>query len=215
MTSVDVRQLIEVQATALGPVLHEGTATSLSGALKRSKGLPHREHPHLRPLLMRAEMRKFLDSRRMPDGWQVGGDSRLMGQLHLVHAEHNLEMRFLKERRRTYPGGVPLAGKNHARRERWTAPPLDFDLPISTSTGPVPLLLLWDFLNAQTLDQFTLRIVHTLAPGVYGQEVPCDLILDVDHGGDIFKRLSFSGSPENEDLFAGTVRIDEVEDSGT
>ncbi|GAB2832635.1 hypothetical protein GCM10027176_41110 [Actinoallomurus bryophytorum] len=63
---------------------------------------------------MRAEMRKFLESSRLPGGWQIGGDCRLMGQPHIVHAEHDLEMRFLRERRRAYPGGVPGAGKNRA-----------------------------------------------------------------------------------------------------
>ncbi len=75
---------------------------------------------------------------------------------------------------------------------------------------PLPLLLLWDFLDTRKLDQFTLRIVHTLAPGVYGKAVPCDLIVDVRDGGTIFSHLRFPGSPEDDDFFI--VEIAEEED---
>lgn len=212
MSSGDIRQAIEVQAGALGPVLHAGVATSLAGALKRNQGLKHAKYPHLMPLTMRAEMREYLEANPMVNDWKVDGDSRKMGQLLLAQKDLNLEMRFLKERRRSHPGGVPVAGKNKARRDVWADVPLDFALLAAAApkSEPVRLLLLWDFLNAQTLDQFTLRIVHTLAPGVYGKAVPCDLILDVNDGGEIFKRLEFTGSPDDDDLF-GLVDVDEEE----
>jgi hypothetical protein len=101
-------------------------------------------------------MRKSLESSLMPDGWQVGGDSRIMGQFHLVHGEHDLEMRFLKERRRTNRGGVP--GQGRTAPDARGGPPYHW-----TSTSPSPrrsgpcLSLLWDFLNTQTPDRFTLR----------------------------------------------------------
>lgn len=212
MSSGEIRQAIEVQAEALGPVLHAGVATSLAGALKRTKGLAYTKYPHLMPLTMRAEMREYLEANPMVNDWRVEGDPRKMGQLLLAQEDLNLELRFLKERRRSYPNGVPVAGKNKTRRDVWVAVPLDFALLAAATpkAEPVRLLLLWDFLDTQTLDQFTLRIVHTLAPGVYGKSVPCDLILDVKDGGGIFKRLEFTGSPDDDDLF-GLVDVDEEE----
>jgi len=213
MSSGEIRQAIEVQAGALGPVLHAGVATSLAGAFARNKGLKHSKYPHLMPMTMRAEMREYLEANPMANDWEVDGDPRKMGQLLLAHPDLNMEMQFLKERRRTYPGGVPIAGKNKGRRQRWANDPLDLDLPDPAQvdgTDPVRLLLLWDFLDAQTLDQFSLRIVHPLEPGVYGRAVPCDLILDVNDGGEIFKSLEFTGSPDDDDLF-GLVDVDEEE----
>jgi hypothetical protein len=87
-------------------------------------------------------------------------------------------------------------------------------LPATTST-PVRVLLLWDYLDGQTLDQFTLRIVHTLAPGVHGQAVPCDLIVDVKDGGTIFSHLKFPGSPEHDDFFMVEIAVEEEGDSGS
>jgi len=217
MSSGEVRQAIEVQAEVLGPVLYTGVATSLAAALIRNKGLGHDKYPHLLPLLVRAEMREFLESNPAPNSWTIGGDSRKMGQLLLTQRDLSLEMRFLKERRRTYPGGVPIAGKNQVRRQQWTSDPLDIAVPEPTRNDidPVRVLLLWDFLDGQTLDQFTLRIVHTLAPGVHGQAVPCDLIVDVKDGGTIFSHLKFPGSPEHDDFFMVEIAEEEEGDSGS
>lgn len=214
MSNSDTRQIIEVQAQALGAVLHAGVATSLAASLSRNKGLRHEKYPHLMPLTMRAEMREYLESNPLLNGWEVGGDSRKMGQLLLTNTDLDLEMRFLKERRRTYPGGVPTAGNNQARRQQWTSEPLDLRLPEPasvTDADPVRLLLLWDFLDAQTLDQFALRIVHTLAPGLHGHAVPCDLIVDVNDGGSIFSHLKFPGSPEDDDFFMVEIAEEENE----
>lgn len=214
MSSGVVRRAIEVQAGVLGPTLHVGVATSLAGALSRNRGLQHRKYPHLMPLTMRAEMREYLESNPMTNGWTIDGDPRKMGQLLLAHPDLNMEMQFLKERRRSYPGGVPTAGKNKTRRKRWSNDPLDLDLPDAGElheADPVRLLLLWDFLDAQSLDQFTLRIVHPLEPGMYGRAVTCDLILDVNDGGEIFKSLEFTGSADDEDLF-GQIEVDDEED---
>lgn len=214
MSSGEIRRAIQVQAGVLGPVLHAGVATSLAGALARNRGLQHTKYQHLMPLTMRVEMREYLEANPLANGWRVDGDPRKLGQLLLAHPDLNMEMQFLKERRRTYPGGVPTAGKNKSRRQRWSNDPLDLDLSHAEhvdSTHPVRLLLLWDFLNARTLDQFKLRIVHPLEPGVYGKAVACDLILDVNDGGEIFKSLEFTGSPDDDDLF-GEIDVDEEED---
>lgn len=210
MSGVNFRQVIEVQATVLGPVLHAGVATSLAAARTRNRGLSHQRYPYLIPSHMRAELREYLEANPLPNGWLLGGDSRRMGQLLLAQPDLNVEMRVLKERRRTYPNGVPVAGKNQARREVWADVPID-DLDFSAPPAdPARFLLLWDFRRG-SLDEFTLRIVHTIAPGVYGKAVPCDLILDVNDGGEIYKRLAFTGSPDDDDLFAVDVAEEENE----
>jgi hypothetical protein len=214
MSGDEARLAIETQARALGPVLHAGMATALVSSRKRQFGLDYTKYPHLLPLMLRCALREHLETEALPPGWAVGGDPRLMGQLTLEHAELKLDMRFLKERRRTYPGGVPVAGRNPARRERWINQPLDIEMPgASPAAAPLSLLLLWDFVDGD-LDEFSLRIVHTLAPGVYGAKVSCDLILDVQVGGSIFARLTFAGDAEDGDLFADTtIEIDEGGDS--
>ncbi|MHA7132526.1 hypothetical protein [Oerskovia turbata] len=216
MSNGGIRTIIEAQAEALGPVLYAGMATSLVTSSTRRAGLSHAKYPHVLPQLLRCEMREHLEKEGVPPGWSVGGDPRKMGQLTLGHEGHNLELRFLKERRRTYPGGVPIAGRNASRRGKWINQELDLQVPHSAAPDqePYSLLLLWDFIGAG-LDKFSLRIVHTLEPGVYGKEVPCDLILEVEHGGSIFSRLSFGGDPENHDLFEGnTIQLDEGEHIG-
>lgn len=212
MSGSDIRHAIEVQAGALGSVLHAGIAASLAGALTRNEGLGYSKYPHLMPLTVRAEMREYLEVNPMANGWKVGGNSRKMGQLLLSHRELNMEMQFLKERKRTYPGGVPIAGTNKTRRGRWMNVPLNLELPDAAhlDADPVRLLLLWDFISAERLDQFTLRIAHPLEPGEYGRSVTCDLILDVNDGGEIFKSLEFTGSPDDDDLFK--IEVDEEED---
>jgi len=211
MSNDEARRVIQAQAEALGPTLHAGMAVSLAAAGQRMRGLAHDRYPHLLPLTMRAEFREHLEREGVPNGWALGGDSRAMGQLLLQHSELGLEMRFVKERRRSYPGGVPTAGKNSARRQRWTQDPLDFLIsgaPLSV-INPLNRLLCWDFASGGNLDEFRLRIVHTLEPGTYGAAVPCDLILDVEDGGTIFSRLKFAGSDDEEDFFK--VEISEEE----
>lgn len=211
MSNEAARSIIEAQAQALGPVLRAGVAVSLSSARQRMRGLDHARYPHLLPLTMRAEFREYLEREAMPNEWSVGGDSRAMGQLLLQHVERGMEMRFVKERRLSYPGGVPHAGRNQARRQRWTQDPLDLEFAGAPNNviNPVNLLLCWDFASRTTLDEFRLRIVHTLSPGTYGAAVPCDLILDVEDGGNIFSRLKFAGSDDDEDFFR--VEISEEE----
>jgi hypothetical protein len=211
MSNDEAKTVIEAQAEALGPALHAGTAVALSAAGQRMRGLDHGRYPHLLPLTMRVEFREHLEREGLPNGWLVGGDSRAMGQLLLQQPDLGIEMRFVKERRRSYPGGVPHAGKNGARRQRWAQDPLNLDIPGAPNDllSPVNLLLCWDFASHEKLDEFRLRIVHTLAPGSYGAAVPCDLILDVENGGSIFSRLKFAGSDDDEDFFK--VEISEEE----
>lgn len=211
MGNVGARAVIETQAEVLGPVLYAGMATSIAQAGQRLRGLRYDRYPHLLPLAMRAELREYLEREGMPGDWSVGGDSRAMGQLLLQQADIGMEMRFVKERRRYYPGGVPNAGRNLARRERWTQLPLDLDIPGTAPNGieTLNVLLCWDFDSRTNLEQFRLRIVHTLAPGTYGSAVPCDLILDVQNDGSVFTHLAFAGSDDDEDFFSVDISEEE------
>ncbi|WP_457070829.1 hypothetical protein [Mycobacteroides abscessus] len=181
----------------------------MTAAAKRAQGLPRDVFPHFLPLAVRCDLRLVLEGEGLPRGWRLGGNPGLMGQLLLENDEHQISMRFLKERRRTRPGGVPHAGLNRARREAWAQPltlPLDFGTAggvviLGRPEAKVELLLCWDHADPKEGDAFTLRIVHTIAPGTYGSAVPCDLIIDLEHGGGVFTKLIFPGSDDPQDFF--------------
>lgn len=205
----DVRPQITAEAQRLAPHLHEGVAGGLGAARRRLAGLSHQSHPVLLPLVMRAEVRECLQARGLPEGWTITGESRLMEQLLLVHTEYRFTLRFLKERRRSYPGGIQPAGRNRARRDVWSSPTLDLGPEFEPRVPDViTFLWVWDLQDPHDLDGgFSQRLVHTVEPGVYGRAVPCDLSLELLPGGEIFDRLTFVGDPALTDLFA--VEVDE------
>ncbi len=209
MTTSPTAAVIKQQAEVLGPPIYSAMSTAITAAAKRAKGLPPEVFPHFLPLAVRCDLRVVLEDEGLPLGWRLGGNPGLMGQLLLESDEHQISMRFLKERRRTRRGGVPHAGPNRARRAAWAQPltlPLDFGESGGTAivTGPtekVELLLCWDHADPRDGDAFTLRVVHTISPGTYGSAVPCDLIIDLEHGGGIFTKLTFPGSDDPQDFF--------------
>lgn len=211
MTSQDWRRIVEAEATSLGPRLYEGMSVAIASADSRARGLTRTRYPHVRPLLVRCDLREYLESEHLPAGWRVDGNPALMGQLILVHTDLALRLRVLKERRKTYPYGVPPAGGNLARRREWQAA---LPIPHSAGRGQVELLLLWDYSKAPEAGvAFTLRIVHTTEAGAYGRAVKCDLDLEVVAGGTVFESLSFTGGEDDEDFF-GEVDIDKAENDG-
>ena len=67
---------------------------------------------------------------------------------------------------------------------------------------PLNLHLLWDLINGQDIDEgFTLRIVHTTAPGKFGSRVPVDLNVDLNAEGGIWDGLQFNGDDDLPDFF--------------
>jgi hypothetical protein len=141
-----------------------------------------------------------------------------MGQLLLTNEEHGIDLRFLKERRRTYPGGVPPAGRNRARIAAYSnrdtpLPTLDDDFATGEKERTT-ILWVWDLVGslAEEHPAFTQRLVHTTAPGVYGRAVPCDLSLDLLPTGGIFDRLEFVGGETETDFFR--VELDETIEDG-
>ncbi|MGL5829470.1 MAG: hypothetical protein ACRC0L_07865 [Angustibacter sp.] len=213
-----VRETIERHVRAIAPTVYEGMAQSLILANRRAEGLSHPKYPHNLPMQARMELREYLEGVELDGGWLLAGNSRLMAELTLELPQENLVMRFLKERRRTYPGGVPVAGSNLARSNEWTNQSLDLTVPGHDVTviedDPINLLLLWDFLDVQSHDGFGLRVVHTLKPGSYGHAVPIDLIINLDATGFTASRLKFQGSGDSEEFFVDLTE-EKVEDDAS
>ncbi|HEY8722168.1 hypothetical protein [Pengzhenrongella sp.] len=201
MTTDVLRQAVQFQATKLGPRLFEGMSYATADADRRVHGLDHTKYPHLRPLLTRSLLREYLESNGLPTGWRLEGNPALMGQLMLASPENQMIMRFLKERRRAYPGGVPVAGSSTARQQYW-----DLDGG-GRSDWEANLLLLWDYIPVvDGIWGFTLRIVNTIESGIFGREVRCDLNLDVVGGGEIFDNLEWQGDEQEQSFF--NVEVD-------
>lgn len=212
MTADDMVSLIQARMSLIGARLDEGIAFALGEAERRVGDLVRDGALHLRSLTMRAELRRYLMNSGLP-GWLIGGDQSKMGQLLLEDNDSGLCLRVLKERRHGYPGGIPPAGYNAARRLAWQEPLPVFTDVVKSPPATASLLLLWDLRNSHTIDDgYTLRVVHTLAPGVFGQAVPCDLSIDIKPGGELHSRLQFRGGDDPENFFL--VDVDEVEDQG-
>lgn len=189
----------------LGPHLHETMAHAMANAIREAKNLDHGRFPYLRPHLTRAYWRTELDKRVLPLDWAVEGNTRQQGQTYLSNQGLNAKMRIVKERRRTYPGGVPPAGSSPARRKEWAATQPIEGLVIpgyeNMPLEPLNLLLCWDYASGNRGTDFLLRVVHTLEPGSYGESVKCDLVIDIEPGGGIQEYRRFGGSDDHEDFF--------------
>lgn len=212
MTRDAMRRLVAAQAQVLGPRLYEGLSVAIHAADSRARGLVHATYPHLQPLITRIEVREYLNRGGLPTPWTIGGNPALMGQLYLTAADLGLTLRMLKERRRTYPQGVPVAGRSPARQNAWQAQ-LPLQMPYPSARPLAELLLLWDYAPAvEGESTFTLRIVHPVEAGVYGRAVRCDLDLSVQAGGTIFENLTFGGDADEEDFFRVDIDQDENTD---
>ena len=217
----EIRPVITDEAAALSATLHEAVAAGLALARTSARPFPHKKFPHLLPMNVRCAVRMDLEQRTLPRGWSLAGNSRLMGQLVLHNMDLGLDLRFLKERRRTYPGGVSPAGRNPTRQHAWREPEAlpftDEELEALTAVETVTTVLwVWDF-DGEPEDLkggFTQRLVHTVEPGAFGRAVPCDLSLDLLPGGKIFDRLAFTGGQHETDFFAATVELGETVEDG-
>ncbi len=210
----ETKAALTAQVRILGPYVYNALSYALGQSRKRCVGLPGQKYPHLLPMAVRCDMREFLEEVELPDGWTIEGNPCLMAQLFLKNADERAGLRFLKERRKTYPGGVPPAGRSAKRRNDWSVQ--DQPIPHMGIAELEPawtnLLLLWDLQDAPAEEEagFTLRVVHTIAPGEYGRTVPLDFSLDVLPGGTIFDNLEFRGDDEEVNLFQ--AELDEAVD---
>ena len=209
----EIRPLITAETALLAPTLYESVSLGVDSAETRMRGRDLTKYPAQFSSLVRMDVREDLERRSLPDGWTIGGDPRLMAQLLLVHEEHNMLLRFLKENRAN-AGRVPHAGSSRARQDAWGRRdvPFNFDFGSRDPEGdePMTFLLLWAPIDRTKLDLgFTLRVVHTVEPGDHVKGVTCDMELELLQGGAIFDHLEFEGADEAGDLF----RIDIAEEN--
>ena len=205
---MSISDLVSEVLYRTGPVtliLDEVIAEAIADADRDAARYPHETFPFLRSLLVRARSRQLLEDRGLPDGWQLDGNPRLMGQL-IITRPGDIALRFLRGNP-LQPNRVPPAGLTHARVQAWTQDPLPAHWPANPQTGQeTKFLALWDYLNPeQRLEGFTLRLVHPIGTGKFQDNVPCDLDVAIPRGGTLFEDLEFLPKPEDEDLFA--VRI--------
>lgn len=208
------REFVQQCVGAIAQPLYEGVSAGLADAGVRLAGYPHLDqYPALISILARHSMRNYWVDGGMAEPWQVLGQPHLMGQVILVNAEADLELRLLKERLKTYPGGAPVAGTNHDRRQYWTSPTLPIDLPGVPSAERTRLLLLCDRVVVEEEGRISVRVVHTLAPGHYGSAVPIDMSFNIEPSGQMFDQLAFEGEAQDEDLFPDIAKDDNEGDS--
>lgn len=201
ITQSKALQLATEAAKAIGPVVH-GTLSVAAADIARTLAaidMPYKRHSYVYPLLTRGRLSDLLVATPMPEGWQVEYNGRQMGKLCVRSNE--MELRLLKERK-SYPGGIPPAGRNKARRE-WYSQPALFELPDTSLTRH--LLLLWDYQDTSDLSAgITLRIVMTEGPGKYPGRVPylASLPIDEDFANADIDSVAFAGEDEAEDFYA-------------
>ncbi|WP_366181235.1 hypothetical protein ABXS69_03810 [Actinomyces timonensis] len=119
------------------------------------------------------------------------------------------------------PDRVPHAGSNRARRTEWTQPPFAELATRSALLDGAHLagqvfLLLWTYVDPEgRAAGYTLRVVHTLVPGAFGEATLCDLDLLIPRGGDVGEdNLAFVGSDADEDLFLFNLADEADEQEG-
>lgn len=214
MSAGVTREFVQQCVGEIAQPLYEGVSAGLADAGVRLAGYPNIErYPSLVPILARHSMRNYWVDGGMVGPWKVGGQPHLMGQVILVNADADLELRLLKERTKTYPGGVPAAGANRDRCNYWSAPPLPLDIPGVAGVERTRLLLLWDRVIAEGEWRISVRVVHTLAPGYYGSAVPIDMSFNIQPSGQMFDQLAFEGEAQDDDLFPNIAEDDNEGDS--
>lgn len=215
MSASVTQMLIEQCVGAIALPLYEGVSAGLAEATTRLDGFAHLDqYPALVPILARHAMRNYWVDAGVSRPWHVGGQPHLMGQVILTNADAAIELRLLKERSQTYPGGVPVAGRNPERQHYWAEPPLPIEMPRSAPEERTRLLLLWDQVVEGDEKKISVRVVHTLAPGYYGSRVPIDMSFNIEPTGQMFAQLTFEGEAQDEDLFADIPKEDNEGDEG-
>ncbi len=217
-----LKDLLEERIRAIAPVLHQGMAEGLLQAEKRMVGYDPSEYGYMYSHHAKIGMREY--ARREDLGeWALEGNSRLQGQTIFTLPECGITMKVLKENRLVHPRGTPPANRTKPDRLRYSDPrpvwetldrPLEFELPVRSQGGGIDLLLLWDHVReAVEAVAFSLRVVHTTSPGVFGRSVPTDLSYDIRSPDTVFVHSRFEGEPVDEDLYSYQVDAGEEKDA--
>jgi len=203
MTTEDAARHVAKVMQPISGLLYQQASRALVLADNRVGDLARQGDKGLLSRTMRGDLRALLVGQEL-QGWCVAGKPARGGELYLQHPETGFLLRFLKERRQTYPGGVPVAGYNNARRNWWSQPPCQAPLPgMEDSTDrEIKLLLLWDLVDSDDLERgILMRVVHPLAPGRYGSSVPVDLSVELTELGGLWGGLEFVGDDDLTDFF--------------
>ena len=210
MNQDDMRQRVVSAVNLLTPTIWEAQSVAVASAQVRCDGLPHATYPSLRPMMVRPCFREYLLANHLPAEWKIGGNPTRMIEIYIQN--EGVRLRYLKERRATYPGGVPAAGHSTARRAYW-APTL-FDPELSDVDDDVMnLLLLWDMQDVANEEAgFVMRVVHTIGTGSWGRATPIDLSVDLSPALGIEKHLRFNEEPQETDFFADLSADEEQAD---
>ena len=204
---------------ALAPILHPSMAGALVSSKDRLAGIDRQLYGYHYSHLVKILLREALAGEDLGE-WMISGNSRLSGQTFLEQPDLGIKMRVGKENRRVHPGGVPPAGQAGGRRTHYADARqlrLDFPLPEPSwpASTPIDLHLLWDYPTDEDgkvdYDAFSLRAVHTTAPGRFGKPVPLDLSFEILSPDTVFVRSRFDGDIADEDLF--TFELDETGDA--
>ena len=220
--SLTLKDLIATQVRSLAPVLHPGMAEGLLQADWRMAGYDRAEYGYMYSHHAKIGLREYA-SREDLGEWRLGGNSRLQGQTIFTLPKYEITMKVLKENRRIHPGGTPPSNGTRPDRLRYSDPrprwetidrPLDMELPATDQGAGIDLLLLWDHvteIDAET--GFSLRVVHTTSPGVFGRRVPTDLSYDIKAPDTVFVHSRFDGDAGDEDLYSYQVDAGEEKDA--
>lgn len=207
-------ETVQNVAAELAPALWGPFSDALAYASMQLADINHGKHPALRPLVARARLRDLLEiSGKLPRGWQIGGLPQRMEQLLLCTDE--VQVRFLKENALAFPGGVPAAGKNAARRAFWQPSLFQGGEEEKGALPLLRLLLLWDYcVPGKAEEGFTLRLVHTIDAGTFGYKTKIDASIPLFAEVQEIRELNFEEVSQEENFFA-QIDVEANEDSDT
>ena len=199
----------EAETRLSGPSVFEGIAGAIAAADARAEGLEHRSFPTCGRRSFAPSSASILQLYGVPGDWNVDGNPALMGQLYLVNRQAGFKLRLLRN------GGRPTPAAS-ARRPEPAAPrqpggPAVAAGPTGSSRRPAErTTAALDYAAAYVSEEgFTLRVVHPVEAGKYGQMVRFDVDFAVLPGGSVFEQLEFRGDEERQDFFR--TEIDEAD----
>lgn len=164
----------------------------------------------LRSGIMRLGVREHLSTVGV-EGWSLGGNPNMMGQLLFANHTGDLVLRFLKDGRPPTTA-VPHAGHNQARRAFWrNTPMLDLGVDTLFETPAIhKLLLLW---APGAEGTFNVRAVRPLEPGKYSGRMAIDFTMELAPTRTAFEELKFLGEDHDEDLIIDIDKDEESDDA--
>ncbi len=175
------------------------SAEATMAARRRSKKY---KYNGLFSYLVRVDVREHFIEFDLPEGWELSGNPELSGQLKLREEKSGSEIRVLK-RSQVTKNGVPHAGTNRSRRQRWrerspytlfAAMGLNWAAKSKISQHD-ELLLLWGYDSDNGL---SLRLVHPVEPGQFGGTVKYDYSYDLVIDGTLHEGRRFDPDASEE-----------------